>query len=75
MSLEEIRKKEPYDYSLRENIVVALIFAGVLLCAFFDVVAFIATVLVDSIYILLLIIPITLFGAILFGLMQYINPN
>lgn len=75
MNLAEMKEKASCDYSLQENMVVALIIAGILLCVLFDLIALIATVIVESVYVLLLMIPITILGAVLLALLHYINPN
>ena len=63
------------DYSLKENIIVALIVAGILLCIIFDVAVFIMAIVVELWYIALFIIPITILGAILIALLIYIDPD
>jgi uncharacterized membrane-anchored protein len=75
VNLEEMKEKASCDYSLKENIVVALIAAGFLLCIIFDVGLFVVAIVIESVHVALLVIPITLLGAVLLALLLYIDPD
>ena len=73
MNLEELKEKCSCDYTLGEQIFCMVLAAVAALCLMFDVVTIIAAAVVESIFVALLAIPITLLGAVTLAVLMYID--
>ena len=67
--------KDTHEYTLKEYMLIVGIGVIIFLCAFFDIVVLVAAMTHTELWILFLIIPITLLGAVCFALLLYIDPK
>lgn len=73
MNLEELKEKCSCDYTLGEQIFCAVMVAVAVLCIVFDIITIIAAAVVESVLVALLVIPITLLGAVALAMLMYID--
>ena len=73
MNLEKLKEKCSFDYTLGEQIFCTVIAAVAILCLALDGITIVAAIVVESVLVALLIIPITLLGAVALAVLMYID--
>jgi hydrogenase/urease accessory protein HupE len=75
MNIKELKYKKQCDYTLKETIFIALLTACIILCFIFNIGILIWAAAIKSILATLFAIPITFLGAVLLGVILYIDPD